>query len=82
MKMAKTGKFRAALVIGAAAVGISLLGAGSASAVEVPVAGPYPNLDACVHALRALPPIKGEQGRECDTGKDGKWYVLSDLPTK
>ncbi|MFD9892545.1 hypothetical protein ACFWY9_24640 [Amycolatopsis sp. NPDC059027] len=82
MKTVKTSKFRAALVIGAAAIGISLLGAGSASAVEVPVAGPYPDFDACVHALRALPPIKGEQGRNCDTGKDGKWYVVSDIKTK
>ncbi|QUQ63062.1 hypothetical protein JJ691_07740 [Kutzneria sp. CA-103260] len=77
----KMGKIRTALVVGVAGVSISLLTAGTASAVEVPIAGPYPTFDACVLALRALPPVQGEQGRECDTGNDG-WYVLSDIPVK
>jgi hypothetical protein len=77
----KMGKLRAALVVGVAGVSVALLSAGTASALEVPVAGPFPTFDACVQALRNLPPIKGEQGRECETGNDG-WYVMSDLPVK
>ncbi|QWF82730.1 hypothetical protein [Amycolatopsis sp. CA-230715] len=76
----KTSKLRAAVVVGAAGVGISLLASGTAFAYPLIVGSyqGYETMDACIHAVQDLPGVPGAQGRECMKGSDP--YISAIVP--